>query len=162
MAFSVATLPLENGAALGISPLPGRFSSGLVDMATLLKWRPDLVISATEPSELDRHNMSDLAALLEAAEVAWRGFPIRDFGVPEPQNHWPSLAGEVHAILNKGGRVLAHCYGGQGRSGMILLRLLIERGYEGEDALSRLRAIRPGAVETDAQFNWAINPSLFR
>ena len=41
---------------------------------------------------------------------------------------------------------------------MIALRLLVERGADPEAALKRLRAVRPGAVETDDQFAWAVAP----
>ena len=45
--------------------------------------------------------------------------------------------------------------GGCGRSGMAVLRLMIEAGEDAETALARLRTIRPCAIETDAQMAWA-------
>jgi hypothetical protein len=33
--------------------------------------------------------------------------------------------------------------------------LMIEMGEDADDALTRLRAVRPCAVETDAQLAWA-------
>lgn len=155
MGFEIATLTLKNGARLGISPLPGRDNSGLRDVATLLRWNPDAVISMTETVEMERHNMGDLGGLLQQAGVGWHHFPIRDFGAPSENNAWSSLSFTLHEILNSGGAVLAHCYGGHGRSGMILLRVLVERGILPQKALEMLRDIRPGAVETDAQFQWA-------
>lgn len=160
MAFTIETLVLSPRGTLGIAPLPGRFNAGLADIATIVKWAPDLVISATEHSEMARHNVEDLQGLLKSCNIAWQGFPIRDFGAPEAALDWPALSKRAHEILDKGGRILAHCYGGQGRSGMILLRLMVERGWEPEAALTALRKIRPGAVETDVQFKWAANPSL--
>jgi len=56
------------------------------------------------------------------------------------------------------GKVFAHCYGGKGRSGMVLLRLMVERGLDPDQALQDLRRVRPGAVETQAQWLWAISP----
>ncbi|MBR9844091.1 MAG: protein phosphatase, partial [Rhodobacteraceae bacterium] len=50
-----------------------------------------------------------------------------------------------------------HCFGGCGRSGMAIMRLLVEMGEEPEAALARLRAVRPCAVETEAQRLWAAN-----
>lgn len=158
MTFKIGTLALENGGTLGIAPLPGRFNAGLADIATLIKWAPDLVISTTEPEEMARHNVEDLQGLLKTCDIAWQGFPIRDFGVPETPHNWPAISRHAHDILDAGGRIFAHCYGGQGRSGMVLLRLMIERGHAPEQALKELRNIRPGAVETDAQFHWASTP----
>jgi protein-tyrosine phosphatase len=67
----------------------------------------------------------------------------------------PHLAARLHKIRNEGGSILLHCRGGQGRSGMIALRILVERGEEVSVALTRLRSERPGAVETEAQLIWA-------
>jgi hypothetical protein len=39
-------------AALALCPLPGRFSPYLNDFAAVLAWRPDLVLSLTERSEM--------------------------------------------------------------------------------------------------------------
>lgn len=155
MSFSIQTIDLDNGARLGISPMPGRFSAGLADLATIAKWAPDIVVSMTEISEMERHNMADLGGLLGQFDIGWAHFPIRDFGAPEGMAEWPNLSIQLHQVLDQGGAVLTHCYGGQGRSGMVVLRLMVERGEDAKDALARLREHRPGAVETDAQYLWA-------
>ena len=48
---------------------------------------------------------------------------------------WPGNSTFMHRTLDKGGAVLLRCRGGQGRSGMIALRLLVERGADGYQAL---------------------------
>lgn len=95
----------------------------------------------------------DLARLCD-----WRHLPVTDFGVPGPDSAaaWPALAAEALAVLAAGGRVLVHCHGGCGRSGMVALRLMIGTGEGAEAALARLRAVRPCAVETGAQMEWAM------
>jgi protein-tyrosine phosphatase len=155
MSFSIKTLTLDGSARLGISPLPGRFGDALADLATIARWQPDVVVSMTAADEMARHNMEDLDGLLAQYDIAHEVFPIRDFGAPKGMDDWPGLSSRLHEILDSNGAVLAHCYGGHGRSGMILLRLMVERGEAADAALARLRRIRPGAVETDAQFLWA-------
>jgi protein-tyrosine phosphatase len=155
MSFRIETVTLSNGARLGIAPLPGRYGDGLADLSILAKWAPDVVVSMTELSEMERHNMGELEGLFSQFEIDWAHFPIRDFGAPEGMAQWPELSTKLHRVLDAGGAVLAHCYGGHGRSGMVLLRLMVERGEDAKDALARLRAVRPRAVETDAQFAWA-------
>jgi protein-tyrosine phosphatase len=156
LAFRIETVEIDGGARLGICPLPGRFGDALADLASIAKWAPDIVVSTTEPAEMARHNVEDLAGLLASAGIAHESFAIRDFGVPEATSEWRPLADRLHAMLDAGGAVLAHCYGGQGRSGMVLLRLMVERGEDPDRALRRLRSVRPGAVETDAQYAWAL------
>ena len=61
--------------------------------------------------------------------------------------------------------MVVHCMGGCGRSGMILLRLMIDAGETPDSALARLRTARPCAVETKAQMRWATGletPDLWR
>jgi len=156
MAFRIETVTLDNGARLGICALPGRGGNGLADLGTIARWAPDIVVSMTEIAEMERHNMADLGALLARFQIAWAHFPVRDFGRPQGSG-WPDLSRRLHEVLGQKGAVLAHCYGGQGRSGTVLLRLMVERGIAADRALTQLRAVRPGAVETDAQYLWAAN-----
>ena len=116
MTFAIAELAAPKGGRLGICPLPGRFGAALDDMAVLRAWRPDIVVSMTELAEMERHNMADMGGLLAQHGVAWAHFPVRDFGTPAFGAAWDGLSARLHDVLDGGGRVLAHCYGGQGRT----------------------------------------------
>ncbi len=126
-------------------------------MAELMDWAPDLVLSMTEMDEMVQLGAGGLGEALEQAGIAWHHLPIRDFGAPpvEVQAVWPAVSAQARAILAGGGKVLAHCRGGCGRSGMVLLRLMVELGEVPEAALTRLRRVRPCAVETEGQRAWA-------
>jgi protein-tyrosine phosphatase len=154
--FRIATLPAGTGR-IGICRLPGRTGDLAGDMELIHAWRPAFVVSMTEAAEMNAHGGAELPALLERAGIAWRHFPIIDFGAPEAAalSEWPALAAKLHAALDAGAGVLLHCRGGLGRSGMVSLRLLVERGEEPAAALLRMRAVRPGAVETEEQRRWA-------
>jgi protein-tyrosine phosphatase len=155
--FTIATVSLANGARIGICPLPGRGGNLDTDMVELLRWKPDAVISMTEWHEIKGAGSADLPDRLADAGVLWRHLPIADYGGPKGTSAavWPRLSKELHDILDRGGAVLTHCYGGHGRSGMVTLRLMVERGEEPAAALARIRAVRPGSVEADEQFAWA-------
>ena len=72
---------------------------------------------------------------------------------------WIALLQAAHQVLSNKGSILAHFYGGCGRSGMALLRLMCEAGEPPDCALRRLLSARPCAVETDAQRYWAAQGS---
>ncbi len=156
-ALSIATVSLENGGRLGICRLPGLSGDLASDVRAIVDWKPRIVVSMTEQAEMDRYGSGNLAALLAGASIEWRPLPIRDYGEPQGSSRdaWPGLAARLHEVLDDGGAILLHCRGGQGRSGMIALRLLVERGEDTSGALARLRSARPHAVETDAQWGWA-------
>ena len=129
---------------LAISPMPQ-------DVADIVGW--DAVLSMTQSDEMPQ-------ALAEGlANLHWLRFPVADFGVPDGAD-WDAIEREVLALIANKGRVLVHCKGGCGRSGMAVLRLMIATGGEPEQAFARLRAVRPCAVETKAQLDWASGASL--
>jgi len=155
--FVIFDLPVAGGT-LALSPIPGRTRHYGTDRDRLLAWAPALVISMTTQAELDRKGSGGLGRDLAAHGIAWRHLPVPDFGTPGPELDalWPEVSAEALTALGAGGRVLVHCFGGCGRSGMICLRLMVDAGEAPGPALSRLRAMRPCAVETEAQLDWAL------
>lgn len=144
------------GRQRGICPMPGRTGDYAGDLAVLLAWSPRLVVTLAETGELAARGAASMPADLAAAGVEWLQLPIPDFGTPPRalRDSWP----KVSARLHRADRMVVHCMGGCGRSGMILLRLMVEDGEAPDAALARLRSARPCAVETKAQMRWAICP----
>lgn len=160
--MQIAELEIAGGIK-GICPMPGRTGDYAGDLAALLAWRPRLVVTLAEKGELAARGASSLPADLAAAGVDWLHLPIPDFGTPPRgmRQEWPEISKRLQYV----DRMVVHCMGGCGRSGMILLRLMIDAGEVPETALSRLRAARPCAVETKAQMRWAAGvdlPELWR
>lgn len=159
MAFKIAELTLRQGW-LGICPMPGRSGDYPGDLAAIAACAPDLVLTLTSLDELRVKGAAGLGRDLAALGIAWAHLPVADFGIPggNVQAMWPKVSAQAHSILSNGGKVLAHCMGGCGRSGTALLRLMVETGEDSNAALTRLRTVRPCAVETPAQLAWASNP----
>ncbi len=151
--FVIHSLPV-GGGELGISPIPGRTRHYYTDWLRLMDWKPSLVISMTAQAELDRKGAGSLGQDLANAKVGWLHLPVRDFDVPVGLD-WAPVRDRALAELAQANRVLVHCFGGCGRSGMICLRLMIATGEIPDAALARLRKVRPCAVETDSQMDWA-------
>lgn len=154
--FVIYALPVAEGIA-ALSPLPGRGGDYKADLAHLRDWQPAIVISMTTLAEMVACGAGDLGHDLQNSGTRWMHLPIEDFGAPSPEieEAWHTASKAALAALQGGGRVLIHCNGGCGRSGMAMLRLMAETGEAPSAALARLRAIRPCAVETDAQMRWA-------
>lgn len=156
MTLEIVEIPALGGT-LALCPMPGRQGDYAGDLARLRDWRPALVLTMTSRLELATKAAGSLPADLAAAGIAWCHLPVPDFGTPKADTAalWPAASAQARALLAGGGRVLAHCMGGCGRSGMAVLRLLVEGGEDPDTALARLRAARPCAVETKAQQRWA-------
>jgi atypical dual specificity phosphatase len=57
----------------------------------------------------------------------------------------------IRRVVEDGGAVVAHCTAGMGRTGTILAAYLVGEGLPVDDALRRVRELRPGSVETIEQ-----------
>lgn len=154
--FTIYEVPIKSGL-VGLSPIPGASGDFEADLSEIMAWHPDFVLSMTERKEFSDAGAADFPKRLTAAGIEWQPFPVADFSEPkkEADGLWAELEKAICGILSNGGRVLVHCKGGCGRSGMAVLRLMIASGTHPFEALTKLRAIRPCAVETEAQMVWA-------
>ncbi|WP_146586916.1 protein-tyrosine phosphatase family protein [Puniceibacterium confluentis] len=146
------------GGILAIAPLPGAQGDYAGDLEHIRGWAPAIAISLTTEAEMIPVGARFLGTQLQDQGTRWVHLPIDDFAAPGAgfDDAWPEVSRQALRALAGGGRVLVHCRGGCGRSGMVALRLMIEAGEAPDEALARLRKLRPCAIETDAQMAWAL------
>jgi len=96
--------------------------------------------------------LEDLPEHASCYPSVWRHLhlPICDFNSPS--------LGQVRAFLEfvetckaDGRGVAVHCWAGLGRTGTMLAAYLISKGERAEKAVRRVRAYRPGSIETEDQ-----------
>ena len=165
----ISMVPVPGGGTLGLVHCPGRNHVDdlgrhwrrdlAVDVAAIATWRPSAVLTLIEAHEFLRLGVQELARALKAAGLEWHHLPIPDMGTPGPEfvQGWMRTRHRVLGSLRSGERVLVHCAGGLGRSGMLAAMLLAELGVSPTDAIRRVRAARPGAIETEAQAAFVAN-----
>ncbi|ALM75414.1 protein-tyrosine phosphatase family protein [Thermococcus barophilus] len=79
--------------------------------------------------------------------------PIEDFSAPTLEQ-LINIVRWIDEKVRDGKKVLIHCFGGSGRSGTIAVAyLMYSQGLSLRDALTRVRSLKPSAVETWSQMD---------
>ncbi|MCA9640832.1 MAG: dual specificity protein phosphatase family protein [Polyangiaceae bacterium] len=82
-----------------------------------------------------------------------RHFPIEDMGIPTVSNAI-RLCRTIEKALERGDRVAVHCHAGLGRTGSMLAAYLIYKGSTAEEAIAKVREVRPGYIQSQAQLDF--------
>ena len=129
------------------------------DMRAIRAWGASIVVTLIEDHEFQLLAIENLEHEVRAHGMEWRHLPIRDVDVPDLRFEaaWVLIGPELHDRLAAGDRILIHCRGGLGRTGLVAGRILVERGCDAGTAVRRVRAVRPGAIETAAQERYVLN-----
>ncbi len=154
---------LPPSAGLAVVLCPGRKDRGR-DLQTDLQLLASQGVRAlygfiTEP-ELAAVGAQSIADQARALGMEYLLLPIPDQGVP---THAEALAWVRQAIerLQHGEKLVFHCLGGLGRSGMLAACVLAACGIPRQDAVARVRAARgPRALETTEQEQFTLHLPL--
>ncbi len=101
----------------------------------------DVLVSALTEREGAHLGLVTEPVVARSHGLAYREFPIADFGVPDP-GALAGLASELADEVGDGRYVVVHCRAGVGRTGLIVGATLIAMGASTEQALDLMRTAR--------------------
>jgi ADP-ribosyl-[dinitrogen reductase] hydrolase len=125
-----------------------------IDIQAVKSWGATAWLNLLTTTEMLDLKVGNLEVVVKETGLRYYRIPIEDGGIPDLkfEKSWNTAGAQLREELLRGGKFLIHCKGGLGRSGMIAARLIIELGATTpEEAIQRVRASRPGAIETHAQ-----------
>ena len=175
--LAVAWIELETAPGeLGVVMAPGRrgpmhFSSAAwqrdlhADLRRLRHvHRCDVLVTLLPSDELVELGLTDLSDAVAVHGIVHRHLAIRDGSVPAPDQDAEvlDLVDELRDHLLAGRTAVLHCRAGFGRSGMLAALLVASLWELPAQAVARVRAAQPRAVETvqqehyvhDAAYRW--------
>lgn len=170
--LQIAELQLEPGAGcLGLTLCPGKKDAGgnwhrdlQDDLQAIRDWGAATIVTLIENHEFRMLGIESLERDVRAMDMEWIHLPILDVSIPDRrfEDAWVKVGPKLHSRLDAGERILIHCRGGLGRTGLVAGRMLIERGCEPRSAIQRVRAVRPQAIETIAQERYVMETDVKR
>ena len=124
-----------------------------LDLDHIERWGATAVVTLVETHEMQSLGVPDLGDRIQDRGMQWHHLPIVDLSAPGPgfETAWPLVAAQLRRQVTNGERIRVHCRGGLGRAGTVAACMLIELGVAPRDAVDRVRAARPHAIETPAQ-----------
>jgi atypical dual specificity phosphatase len=112
------------------------------DFAWLRDQGIEVLVSLTE--DKPRRDWAEEAGLLVYHE------PLEDMEAPSQEQLDRAVSAILRAIEHNMG-VAVHCGAGLGRTGVVLAAYLVAKGLSANNAIARVRRLRPGSIETDEQ-----------
>ena len=155
----IYTIARDLPGTLSTMPAPAGGDALADALAELRGAGVDVLVSLLPAEQAAGLGLVGEEAAATAAGLAYRSFPIPDFGVPDRAAAEPELAALAGALA-AGRHVAVHCWGGVGRSSLIAAAVLVCTGVASADAWARVAAARGVPVpETDAQRTWIDSPT---
>ena len=148
---------LEGQSALVLTPCPGTKETGLSSSLEQLKAQGvQAVVTALEFDEMAKAGVSELPEQTKELGMTWFHLPIADDCAPGEDFalEWKQISPELHKIVNQGGKLVLHCMGGSGRTGMLAAHLLLELGWDLDTIKTEVKALRPGAFTKLVQIEY--------
>jgi ADP-ribosyl-[dinitrogen reductase] hydrolase len=162
--YVINALPVSGGQ-IGLCCCPGhRLTPHFVrpsledfeaDLDAIAAFGATRLVTLMQPDELAYIGIDPkrLGREAEARGLEWLHLPIRNLSIPgnDWEINWLTVGRQLRDALAGGGRFAMHCYAGLGRTGTVAARLLVEHGARPDEAISLVRRIRPGSIETFEQ-----------
>ena len=149
-----------NKGAIGLTILPGRqdYSRSVEeDLKQLKKYEVSTIIPLITDDELGHYGVSDLLKKYDDYNFQVKRLPIMDQLVSS-EEEMRQLISYIDEKLKNQEKIVLHCVGGLGRSGLVAASYLKSKGRKAKESIESVRKVRgPRAVESKIQEEFVYN-----
>jgi len=126
--------------------IPGKFLAGefprdFDDVFARRKIRSLKEYGVTDFIDLTEKDEGPLPYYSDLKDQSYRRFPIKDGSIPDSLEKTKLILDTIDNLIEDGKLIYLHCWGGVGRTGLIVGCWLSRHGYKGEKALYRLHEL---------------------
>jgi len=92
------------------------------------------VISLLRDLEIEKLNMHNEPNACKTHGLKFEKFAIKDMSVPD-KTDLTALNRRLKQEIEQGEAIAIHCHGGRGRAGIVAITLMVEHGFEADEAI---------------------------
>ena len=149
------TLPTQETPTIGMTYCPGKPDKNGVqatdvraDLKAIKDWGANAVISLVNQKEMATYQVENLGERVANAGMRWFHLPFEDGGIPcdSFRAKWLEQKADIVNLLHNGGKVVVHCRGGKGRTGLICAQLMLTMGVDFDQTVSLVQQNRQGTL----------------
>eukprot|EP01114_Cavostelium_apophysatum_P023788 TRINITY_DN9073_c0_g1_i2.p1 TRINITY_DN9073_c0_g1~~TRINITY_DN9073_c0_g1_i2.p1 ORF type:complete len:138 (+),score=1.43 TRINITY_DN9073_c0_g1_i2:247-660(+) len=122
-----------------------------MDTETLIQLETDVLISLVRSSELRSMGIPEMHETLQANSIEVIHCPIKDKWIPSSMKVLVSVVNQICDRLREDKKIVVHCNGGKGRTGLVVAATLVRLGMEPNQAIAMIRHARPGMLRNPMQ-----------
>jgi len=150
-------LPVLQNGSIGMCMCPGRNNHKkwsrdfITDLQVLKTHNVEFVVTLMTNAELQKMGLSDVAERLASENIDSIHYPISDKWIPGSNDDFLNFIQIIVEKIKLGKKIVVHCNGGKGRTGLTVVACLIKLGVTQLEAISKIRNVRPGMLQNPAQ-----------
>lgn len=138
----------DKGAGLIMMPCPGTQETSLKETVAQLKEQGvTAILSMMTHQEMKDLGADSLSSECQKNNISWFDMETDDHKVPgaDALLKWEKDKDNLISTITQGGTVAIHCKGGTGRTGVGAAMLLLELGWDADNAIADIQTLKPKA-----------------
>lgn len=144
-----------NDGFIGLMPKPNAGEQLENELVALKEQGVNVLVSLLEPSETEALGLHNEYIMADRHGIKFISHPVPDKGVPQHGESFLSLVLELRGNMMEGMGVVVHCWGGIGRSGLLVAAVLTASGFTPSMAFQKVSEARGADVpEVRSQALW--------